>query len=503
MTAKLPDKRKIIKIVIAILCIVGLGMGICSWMTQSFNFALGSILSFFMSSILFALNNYRERFLFLVFLICFFTFLIARPFVGFCEGSEWWSISDQADENVWFALTLVFLGLISLYIGAVWASSFKIKNGHLRRGANEKLSLFEVKKEFIKNIQAVSLFMFSITVIFYFIQQLEPVLVIASKGYLAYYSDFQSGFPWYFHTMASFMKYSLCIYLATLPEKRRAFIPLALFELSAVPALIIGVRNPIMLNSLFIFLYYLLRDIIQDKKKWIGRIEKIIIFVSTPMLLIVMAEYAYIRMGRVAGKNPVSLLIQFFYGQGVTFDALEIAYGYRQGIRDLGPKQYTFGGIIDYIVHGTLGQKLWGTEALPLGNGEINGKLSNSFAHNFSYVSMNQDYISGRGRGSSYLLENYFDFGYIGVVVFGIILGAVLIYMVQWFGKRILSNTIILIILTNIFFMPRAEATGCLTFIVTVQFWLSIIVCYLGSYFVGKSRILTRLLEKLFLYPKH
>ena len=38
---------------------------------------------------------------------------------------------------------------------------------------------------------------------------------------------------------------------------------------------------------------------------------------------------------------------------------MSIAYGYRAGIKSLEPKNYTFGGFIDYILHGNIGQKLF------------------------------------------------------------------------------------------------------------------------------------------------
>ena len=84
------------------------------------------------------------------------------------------------------------------------------------------------------------------------------------------------------------MKYSLCVFLATFPSKKRAFTPLFLFELSAIPELLIGVRNPIMLNSIFIFLYYIMRDIYEKRQKWIGKIEKVILVISIPTSLIFM-----------------------------------------------------------------------------------------------------------------------------------------------------------------------------------------------------------------------
>ena len=101
---------------------------------------------------------------------------------------------------------------------------------------------------------------------------------------------------------------------------------------------------------------------------------------------------------------------------------------------------------------------------------------------------MKEEYLEGHGRGSSYLIETWMDFGYIGVFIFSIIIGMILIYMVYGFGKRVLLSTIILVGLQNIFFIPRAEATGWLTFLIYLQFWVCIGGCYLGAYILKRVK---------------
>ena len=71
---------------------------------------------------------------------------------------------------------------------------------------------------------------------------------------------------------------------------------------------------------------------------------------------------------------------------------------------------------------------------------------------------------------------------------------------VYWFGKKVLASTIILVSLTTFFLIPRAEATGWLTFIITVQFWVCIAACYLGAYICTKSTFIRRILSKLHIY---
>ena len=67
---------------------------------------------------------------------------------------------------------------------------------------------------------------------------------------------------------------------------------------------------------------------------------------------------------------------------------------------------------------------------------------------------------------------------------------------VYWFGKKVLASTIILVSLTTFFLIPRAEATGWLTFIITAQFWVCIAACYLGAYICTKSTFIRRILSK-------
>lgn len=42
--------------------------------------------------------------------------------------------------------------------------------------------------------------------------------------------------------------------------------------------------------------------------------------------------------------------------------------------------------------------------------------ISNSLAHNLAYVYRKDEYLAGNGNGSSYLLEIFADYGYIGVL---------------------------------------------------------------------------------------
>lgn len=496
------ERKKTINIVQSLLVVVAIVFGITGIKQQSMNIFFLSIFFIYINNVIFVLRRWSESFILGFFYVTFFTFLLSRPFIGICRGKDWWNSALQAEENIWFALILLLISIIGLFVGSRLIGYYDRKKNKVEKLKKNKT---DKKYPYVIFLQQISCCVFFITICFYLIEQLEPLWVIGMGDYLQYYTEYHSKLPSFFHTIASFHKYSLCIFLATLPNKKKAFIPLALFELSAIPSFLVGVRNPIMLNSLFILVYYLLRDNIRNEteKKWLGKIECSIVVISTPVILIFMGCYSYIRDGQGMNMvNPIRLLVDFFEGQGVTFDVMTIAYGYRAGILLKEPKNYTFGSIIDYIYRGTVGQKIFGTCAIPEGNNEIAGTLSNNFSHILSYITLKDEYLNGRGRGSSYILEVFFDYGYIGVFIFNIILCIVLIGMVRWFGKKVLFSTIILISLTGIFFIPRAEATGWLTFIVTLQFWMCVGICYLGAFLCERYKWMQKVMRLLHIYPK-
>lgn len=461
-------------------------------------FVSGALMILFHNLLFFA-EDPCKRFVYLIFTVTFSTFLLSRPIIGMFEGKMWWRTTVSSDEYVWFALIIVTVALYSLIVGAYlleWI--YKATKSFLDKHKRKKGDVF-----FKQNLQVVSMLVFYVTFPLFLIQEIEPLIYVYERGYLSYYSEFQSQLPGILHTIASFMKISMCLFLATLPSKKRAFFVLGLYEISAIPALIIGVRNPIVLNSLFLLVYYLLRDAMSDKKKWLGKLERILIAILTPVGLVFMSVYAYIRAGKSVGIiNPFHFIMEFFQSQGVTFDVIEMSYGYVESLR-LHSVNYTFGGIIDYIYYGTIGQKIFGTEALPNVNSIENAVRSHNLSHHLSYISLKESYLRGRGWGSSYVLENYVDYGYIGVIVFGILIGSLLLFFVYYFGKNVFISTNILLALTTIFLIPRAEATGWLTFIVTLQYWICILGCYFTAYLIGKFKFIHKILVKINLYSEN
>lgn len=441
------------------------------WVFENFNLTLLGIVFLYVQNILYCCENISKRIYLFVFYITIYVFLLSRPTIAWIKGEFWWK--EESEAGMRFALFSLFLTLVFLFAGAVL---MEMKKERVEQKINRH------KEVFNRNLQIVSGIIIYISVFFNLLVELEKLLYMQGRTYTEYYTSFQSQVPWIIHLLASFMNYSLCVFLATLPKKKYTVIPLGMYFLLAVPSLIIGIRNPIMLRSIFILLYFFMRDVIGSKEKWIGKIEKLAVIIMIPFTLVFMAAYSSFRSGEsVGGVGVINLFVNFFYGQGVTFNVLAIGYDAIPYLPDREIRNYTFGGFLDTILHGGIAQKFFGAKALASGNNLDNALFSNRFAHNMSYIAKGEKYLAGEGWGSSYLLETYTDYGYIGIIIFSFILGAFLIYGVRIWKKGNFFLTVLFLILTQVFFMPRSGATECIEFLIAPSFWLFMIVCYLAA----------------------
>ena len=454
-----------------------LGIFAIGYLICDYNVILAGVIVMFLSNVIYGALKWRTHLIFLFFQFTFFTFLLARPLIGAFRGEEWWEFGYDATT---FALNSLMITLICLRFGA--AIYFYLRKPRVQvKPIPEKLN----KAGFQYSLQFVSLILFFLTFAVFMMIECEKLIFMQGRRYEEYYIDFVSSFPSYVFTLASMMRYALCIFLATMPTKSKAFLPLAMYVISAVPSLIIGLRNPIVLNLIFAILYYILRDIYDKSNRWFGRFERLAIILIAPIALLFLSAYNYIRAGESSSLSFFDAVVDLFYKQGVSFKVLCIGYNAIPDLPDVIDKNYTFGEIIDYFTHGTIAQVLFGAIGLGTQNSELLAVYGNSFAHSMSYVA-HPNYLNGEGWGSSYILETYADWGYLGVILFSLVMGIVMIWMVSVFKHRPFARVIVLICLLELFFVPRSSATGWFSFIFTFQLWLCIGFCYLCAKIISE-----------------
>lgn len=462
-----------------LLVVLSLALFITGSTYVHYNVMLLGIMLFWSNNIIYCLENIKNRVFFLFFNFMIYVFLLSRPSISMLRGDNWWHFQNV---DVMFALnslmlTLVFL-LVGEYIAETRINLKAIKNSY---------TIPKESPDFLKSLKIVSLILLYISMAFYFILEAEKLIYMRNRDYVEFYTTFKTSLPYIITVFASMYKYLLCIFLASMPKKSEAFVPLSLYVISAVPSLIIGMRNPIVLNIIFVILYYFIRDILGSKEKWLGLVEKSLLILMAPFSIVALGMLNYIREGSKFNGGFFDIIIDFFYKQGVSFDVLCIGHNSIPKIKYTGFVNYTFGGIIDYFSHSTLAQVLFGAKSLGTGNNINMALYSNSFAHRMSYVSRGQEYLDGHGWGSSYLLETFADFGYIGIIIFSLLMGVLFAHIITIIKKGSLYSTIMLVILTGIYFCPRDSALGWINFLLYAQFIVPVFFCYILAKLCTKS----------------
>lgn len=456
---------------------VGLFYGANHWIQdekQRYFWMLMSVLGVFVNNFAHCLRL-RRRFVFLLFNITLFVFLLIRPLTDTITDYPWYRFGEEA--NVFNVLCLL-VSQIALRIGSEVGEFLRIQ--YVTKRMPSPVEPTQKKLAFRKKLQLLSLLLYALAMLFYGLSQGEKLIYMEGRSYEEFYL-FQSQLPFYVHTLAAMTDYALCLFLATLPRKGPAFAALCVYVLSDVPTFLLGVRAPIVLDIIFALVYFLLRDALGSARPWVGRLEKAAMAIGAPIGMAVLGLVNYIRDSQQAAFGFLDLIIDFLYKQSVSFNVLARGYNALSFLPGDTARNFTFGPFIDYICHGTIAQKLFGAVSLGSSNSEFIATYGHSFSHSMSFVAHPQ-YLEGQGWGSSYLLETYADWGYVGIFVFSLLLGLLFAWIVSIAKTNTLTCTIALVALTGLFFIPRGEATGWLLFLCTFQFWLVILACYGGAW---------------------
>lgn len=441
-----------------------------------------SLLGVFISCSLVYCLDLKKYIIHLFFTLCIFMFLFCRPLIDYFRYKLFFTYQVEAYV---FAFSILFISLISMLIGALIYSKliYNKKNSYKLVRNIEDYNLY------IKYVRIVSACIFAISYPFYVIRIIEKVIFKFSTDYYTYYAEFKSELPYFTYIISTFLVYAMCVFLATKPKKIYSTIVLFLYAAANTMHLLIGTRNIFILSVLFAFMYYFFRNN-SEQGKWIGIKEKIAIVVLAPAMVLFMGILNYVRDGSKVTINFLDLIIDFMYKQGTSFGVL--AKGYIH-MTDLPVKEFTnftFGPIIEYFQRGSIGIYLFDQKPFQnTGNSIELAIQSNSYSHNISYIDMGSKYLEGHGIGSSYIIELFTDYGIIGVIIANILLGMLFVWIAKTFlRERMMPMLVSLIILLNLFFMPRSSLSESFFTLFTMQFWSIVIFIIFISRLIYKFK---------------
>ena len=446
---------------------------------------LGAVCLLYVTAIAYCLLDLKYYIIHFMFLLMIGVFLFNRPIIYYLNNGI---LQEYSKDTYQFSFTAIAVSVVGIIIG-----------GMIGRWIVTRPSKQETKptnQRFIDKLQQVSFIAFLGTYPFYVLRLLERYMFRRQTTYYGYYANFQSKLPYFTYLLSAFMFFALCTYLATKPSKKKSLIVLLLYIGANGIHLLIGTRNPFILAIVFSFVYFFMRHYTDKSEKWIGKFERFLLGVGTPILMLAMGALNYIRDGAsVKGTSISGLLIDFLYKQSTSFGALSKGFLYHSALPIREFRNFTFGPVIEYFTRGSFGNQLFGTTPFANTTNSLELALeSNSFAHNISYIAMHKDYLEGHGIGSSYIIEVYTDFGFIGLILANILLGMLFVTLVNsMYTGKTLKVILSLVILGNLFFMPRSSFTESFYSLFTMQFW----------FFMALLFILSGLLVKKVRYYSH
>lgn len=473
-------KIRIKNLVLALLCIFGCLLFYIGSRNNSYVIQVWGIMSIWLNNIVYSIYSFRRRIIFLFFNITMFTLLISRPFIAVIRNSNFWYF---APKDIAFSLNGVFLSLLFLFLGIVIASRFTEKNflKSIKINNNSDDRIF---------LQVSSFFFYLISILCTLLLNMEKFLYARSTSYLDFHANFTSGMPFFIKGLSLFSTFAMCVLLATFPSKKKSFVILGVYNFSNIPTFLLGSRNSLVLSVIFSVVYFVMRSFYDNKVNWVGKKEGIAVGIMIPPGLVALGAMNYLRSNESVQPNGIlSLIVDFFYKQGTSFDTLSIGHKFMERLPFSNIKLYTFGPYLDVIKYGVFSQKLFGMRSMNEGNNYYRGMASYQLANNLDYVSRFKEFFQGNGFGSSYILESYADFGYLGVIVFSLLFGMLSVLFLCYFRKdKPIISTLILVSLINFFFLPRDAALRWSVFILKPSFWIAIIICFLGAYILKKMR---------------
>ena len=305
------------------------------------------------------------------------------------------------------------------------------------------------------------------------------------------YISYSSRIPWYVRQIGYFAPTAFYVFLATLPEKKDAKVPIMLYILYAFLSLGTGRRVNFITSLLIIFAYAMCRNKIRPgEKPWIGKKGIWAICLCVPILMGAMYLFEYIRSNNYVGQaNDYSPIVGFFVRQGTSVNAVKYAELYKNNLDS--EAHYSLYNILRWLQNSPFNSLFNLDLDFSFGNQSLSTALHGTYLADFvSYYANSYGYAIGTGYGSCYFEELYIDYGYIGVFIGNIIYGLTFRVLSQIIsdGKNVWKIAVGLFMLNSLFQAPRSTFDAFVGRLLYPEFWAPIIIIWGLAYLTSKSK---------------
>ena len=442
-------------------------LGLCVELSHAVSLTgkLYTLLLFWVCAIVYGLFDIKNRFGYLLFVAMLFVFLISRPFFASFYNVMWdrWSY-----DIISTAFILIYVSIAGLVLSCMVSTSLP---SHSVKCDLQKTRLRSIDSDML---HLVLLAIVVIAALANAVVGIKHYSLLKESNYADMYLAYNDGVNPIIRGLSDLFPISVATYLSVMPRKRVSIIILLCYIAMGIPTFLLGNRGSLAWPVVFSVAYFFIRDGLDGTDhKWVTKKLMVAFVVFCVFAALALGAMNYTRDNRaVLDDSSMPLLVDFFYKQGTTFDTVCQGIDNHAAIEALpGDPIYTFGEVTDTIRYGAFSRLLDNGQSLPSGNSFKTVSMRHSLAHRLSYVVLGEQYLQGHGRGSSYIIENYLDWGVLGVFAFSFVIGLFLSNIMRIVSKgSIVINTIVINSLRQIYLMPRSSGTGFISFVFSPHF---------------------------------
>lgn len=471
---KIIRKNPEISIIIFILFIL-----ICNILFPSFYYSSHTNLLIAVIITIYSIMKIQNRLGLLFFVLSLILFLISRPIIDIYSNYSHFYPMHYSNRTAIIANMMILVTMLFIFIGYYIYKEY--------------ISTKVVTNNIKINYSGILSFILVIGVIITFISLnltvVEKIVYRRTNSYTDLYANFQSVLPFVVRGFSAIAVTLIVLKVSYFGNKRVTYILLGVYLLINFILMFTGVRANFIKTLLFVTFVFLIKERLElDNKKKLIKNLSIIFLIS--VLLISILQFTESTRATQEKKANFPSFVQFVYNQGISYMSLTRGQELKS-LDTFKSKQYTIGPFLDQFGNA----KKYKPYTLDF------VKNGDSFAADIAYYLYKENALKGYGLGSSYLIELYSDFGFIGISIYSVLLGVLLGSLTNINFNNIVLDSIKLRILLEIFYIPRAPAMQFIVNIFVPQFWLPVVAFILIKAIyprfirskVGSSKLLTKL----------
>lgn len=407
-----------------------------------------------------AISSRKKNIIYIFFLITFFIFLLSRVMIRwFRTGEIYHPFSVETMVMVYSCLTVSLFGLAigNATAGTKFGFGKKYQEKYINdedgyRGREDNINL-----PVIRQLSGI------ITLICGFATFIVVVERITFWRISGYGGDLRTSFSSTLPDIVLRFSYvyvmMFCIYLASLPERKRCMPIIIQYLVVSALKMFYGSRADFIVGLMFLFVYFLIRDRLNDEqgiedKKWLGRELLLLTVISIPLLVILMVFVGSYRTHQsFEFSSFFETLGDFFESQGTSINVIGYTDVYKDQFTQ--PKfLYLFDRTYEFLTTNPIASVVTGRHAYRANTIE-RAQYGTSLGMTLYYHINQVSYLAGNGCGSSYVAEGWLGYGYFGLFIINIVLARVISRLNEFRFKRFVPSVVWLIFLQSLFFMPR------------------------------------------------